>query len=143
MYESKVEANKSWVVPTSCTEVRSFYGLASLCYQFIKDLSSITLTKCKKKETFVSINATKRTLEAIKHKLCSIPLLTLPNLGLLFKVECDSSCVGIKVILAQSQRTLAFFSKKFSGPKFNYFIFYKEFYVIIWALTLPESLAQV
>jgi len=46
-------------------------------------------------------------------------MLDLPNFELLFKIECDSSSVGIGVVLIQAKLPLTYFSEKLSGPKLN------------------------
>jgi len=62
----------------------------------------------------------KRAFEMGKDRLCSTPILALPNFNLLFEIECDASGVGIGVVLTQAKRPLAFFSEKLNGSRLNY-----------------------
>jgi len=59
--EYKIEAIKSWLIPTTITNVQSFHGLASY-HRFIKDFSSIMgpLNKCMKKDSFEWTNTAQR-----------------------------------------------------------------------------------
>jgi hypothetical protein len=49
--EEKVKAIKEWPTPKSITKVRSFHGLASFYWQFVKNFSTLAapLTKIVKK----------------------------------------------------------------------------------------------
>ena len=101
--QSKAEAIKSWPTTTSIIEVRSFHGLTSFYRRFIKDFSSTMapLTECTKKGSFEWTKATQRAFETIKDRLCSTPILVVPNFYVLFEFECDANGIGIGLILTQ------------------------------------------
>lgn len=69
-----------------------------------------------------------------KQKICETPILTLLDLNKLFKVECDASEVGLRIVLIQSKRLLKHFSKKLNDTKRRYSTYDKEFYAIVRAL---------
>jgi hypothetical protein len=70
----------------------------------------------------------------LKDKLCSAPVLALPNFKKTFKIKCDASGMVISVVLMQYRRPILYFSEKLSGATLNYLTYDKELYALVRAL---------
>ncbi|GJR97048.1 putative reverse transcriptase domain-containing protein [Tanacetum coccineum] len=107
---AKIEAIKNWAAPTTPTEVRQFLGLAGYYRRFIKDFSLISkpLTKLtQKNKPYVWGDDEEEAFQTLKLKLCSAPILSLPEGSEDFVVYCDASLKGFGAVLMQREKIKA------------------------------------
>ncbi|GJX37997.1 putative reverse transcriptase domain-containing protein [Tanacetum coccineum] len=79
---AKIESVKDWASPKSATEIRQFLGLAGYYRRFIEGFSKIAkpMTKLtQKKVKFDWGDKAETAFQLIKYKLCSAPILALPE----------------------------------------------------------------
>nr|GFC86842.1 putative reverse transcriptase domain-containing protein [Tanacetum cinerariifolium] len=94
---AKIESVKDWESPKSPTEIHKFLGLAGYYRRFIESLSKIAKTMTKltqKKVKFEWGNKQEAAFQLLKQKLCSAPILALPEGSEDFIVYCDASNKG-------------------------------------------------
>ncbi|GJX72330.1 putative reverse transcriptase domain-containing protein [Tanacetum coccineum] len=79
---AKIESIKDWASPKSPTEIRQFLGLAGYYRRFIEGFSKIAkpMTKLtQKKVKFEWGDKQEAAFQLLKQKLCSAPILALPE----------------------------------------------------------------
>lgn len=131
---SKISAIQSWPTPTTITEVRCFHELASFYRHFVSQFSSLMspITDCIRDGQFTWTPDAARAFDIIKEKLCSAPVLALPDF--VFELHCDASKTGIGAMLSQRGRPIAFFSEKLAGARSRYSTYDVKFYAIVQAI---------
>ena len=87
-----------------------------------------------KGDKFKWTSETDEVLELLKKKVTKTPILILVDFNKVFEVECDTSNVGICVILSKGGKPIAFSSEKLNDTRRRYSTYDKEFYTIYRAL---------
>ncbi|GKA80474.1 retrovirus-related pol polyprotein from transposon TNT 1-94 [Tanacetum coccineum] len=98
-------------------------GLAGYYRRFIEGFSKIAkqMTKLtQKKVTFVWGDKQEAAFQLLKLKLCSAPILALPEGSEDFIVYCDASIKGLGVVLMQREKVVAYASRQLKIHERNY-----------------------
>jgi len=138
MDPEKVAAIVNWPSPKNLFEVRSFHGLASFYWKFIKNFNEICApmldTIKKANQPFRWTEAVERSFQLLKRKITERPIPRLPDFKNLFQVRCDANGTGNGAVLSQEDKPIAFFSENLNESQLKYSSYDKEFYAIIHAL---------
>nr|GEZ44774.1 putative reverse transcriptase domain-containing protein [Tanacetum cinerariifolium] len=105
--QSKAVLKNYWTASKTPTEVRQFLGLAGYYRRFIEGFSLIAkpLTKLtQKNKTFEWGEEEEEAFQLLKDKLCSAPILALPEGSKYFFVYCDALLKGYGVVLMQREK---------------------------------------
>ncbi|GKA69446.1 putative reverse transcriptase domain-containing protein [Tanacetum coccineum] len=95
---AKIEFIKDWTSPKTPTEIRQFLGLAGYYRRFIEGFLKIAkpMTKLtQKKVKFVWGDKQEAVFQLLKQKLCSAPILALPEGCEDFIAYCDACIKGL------------------------------------------------
>ncbi|GJT76449.1 putative reverse transcriptase domain-containing protein [Tanacetum coccineum] len=108
---AKIESIKDWTSPKSPTEIRQFLGLAGYYRRFIEGFSKIAkpMTKLtQKKVKFEWGDKQEAAFQLLKQKLCSAPILALPEGSEDFIAYCDASKKGLGAVLMQREKVISY-----------------------------------
>ncbi|GJV33613.1 putative reverse transcriptase domain-containing protein [Tanacetum coccineum] len=136
---AKIEAIKDWASPKSPTEIRQFLGLARYYRRFIEGFSKIAkpMTKLtQKKVKFVWGDKQEAAFQLLKQKLCSTPILALPEGSEDFIAYCDASNKGLGVVLMQREKVIAYALRQLKIHEKNYTTHDLELGAAVFALKI-------
>ncbi|GKD05334.1 putative reverse transcriptase domain-containing protein, partial [Tanacetum coccineum] len=111
------------VSPKTPTEIRQFLGLAGYYRRFIEGFSKIAkpMTKLtQKKVKFEWGDKQEAAFQLLKQKLCSAPILALPEGSEDFIIYCDASIKGLGAVLMQREKVISYASRQLKIHEKNY-----------------------
>ncbi|GKC25495.1 putative reverse transcriptase domain-containing protein [Tanacetum coccineum] len=136
---AKIESIKDWASPKSPTEIRQFLGLAGYYRRFIEGFSKIAkpMTKLtQKKVKFEWGDKQEAAFQLLKQKLCSAPILALPEGSEDFIAYCDASKKGLGAVLMQREKVISYASRQLKIHEKNYTTHDLELGAVVFALKI-------
>nr|GFB57281.1 putative reverse transcriptase domain-containing protein [Tanacetum cinerariifolium] len=136
---AKIESVKDWVSPKTPTEIRQFLGLVGYYQRFIEGFSKIakSMTKLTQKEIkFDWGEKEENAFQLIKQKLCSAPILALPEGSEDFVLYYYASHKGLGAVLTQREKMIAYASRQLKVHERNYTTHDLEFGSVVFALMI-------
>ncbi|GJS20537.1 putative reverse transcriptase domain-containing protein [Tanacetum coccineum] len=114
-------------------------GLAGYYRRFIEGFSKITKPMTKLTQKSVKFNWGEKeetAFHTLKQKLCSAPILALPEGSENFVVYCDASHKGLGAALMQKEKFIAYASRQIKIHKKNYTTHDLELGAVVFALKM-------
>ncbi|GJU37597.1 putative reverse transcriptase domain-containing protein [Tanacetum coccineum] len=136
---AKIESIKDWASPKTPTEIRQFLGLAGYYRRFIEGFSKIAKSMTKLTQKGIKFDwgeKEENAFQLIKQKLCSAPILALPEGNEDFVVYCDASHKGLGVVLMQREKVIAYASRQLKVHEKNYTTHDLELGSVVFALKI-------
>ncbi|GJU63350.1 putative reverse transcriptase domain-containing protein [Tanacetum coccineum] len=136
---AKIKSIKDWASPKSPTEIHQFLGLVGYYRRFIEGFSKIAkpMTKLtQKKVKFEWVDKQETVFQLIKKKLCSAPILALPEGSKDFIVYSDASKKGLGAVLMQREKVIAYASRQLKIHEKNYTTHDLELGAVMFALKI-------
>eukprot|EP00731_Ephydatia_muelleri_P014418 Em0008g138a len=134
--QSKIEAVKSFPVPLTKKDVRSFLGLTGYYQKFIANYASLVapLTDSTRNAAPTQVewdSECEKVFKELKIQLCSAPVLRTPDFGVPFILQTDASDCGLGAVLSQmdasgEEHPVAYYSRKLAPREKNYATIEKE-----------------
>ena len=84
-------------------------------------------------EKFQLTEEKQQEFEELKKRLCSAPVLALPDLQQSFEIETDASDYALGAVLMQHGHPIAYHSETFFDTIHRYLTYDKELYAIVQA----------
>nr|GEV24809.1 putative reverse transcriptase domain-containing protein [Tanacetum cinerariifolium] len=132
---TKIESIKYWAPPKTLTKICQFLGLAGYYRRFIEGFSKIAKSMTKLTQKGIKFDwgeKEENVFQLIKQKLCSAPILTLPE----DSVYCDASHKGLGAVLMQREKVIAYAYRQLKIHEKNYTTHDLELGPVVFALKI-------
>ncbi|GJT92331.1 putative reverse transcriptase domain-containing protein [Tanacetum coccineum] len=138
-------SSSPWGAPLQGSSVYSKIDLRSGYHQLRIREEDIPITafrtryghyEFQKNKPYVWGDDEKEAFQTLKLKLCSAPILSLPEGSKDFVVYCDASLKGFGAILMQREKVIAYASRQLRKNEENYTTHYLELVAVVFALPL-------
>ncbi|GKB22914.1 putative nucleotidyltransferase, ribonuclease H [Tanacetum coccineum] len=136
---AKIESIKDWASPKTPTEIRQFLGLAGYYRRFIEGFSKIAKSMTKLTQKGVKFDwgdKQEAAFQLLKQKLCSAPILALPEGSEDFIAYCDASKKGLGAVLMQRENVISYASRQLKIHEKNYTTHDLELGAVVFALKI-------
>ncbi|GJT11398.1 putative reverse transcriptase domain-containing protein [Tanacetum coccineum] len=136
---AKIESIKYWATPKTQMKIRQFLGLAGYYQRFIEGFSKIAKSMMKLTQKGIKFDwgeKEENAFQLIKQKLCSAPILALPEGSKDFVVYCDASHKGLGAVLMQREKVIAYASRQLKVHEKNYTTHDLELGSVVFALKI-------
>ncbi|GJS42156.1 putative reverse transcriptase domain-containing protein [Tanacetum coccineum] len=136
---AKIKSIKDWASPKTPTEIRNFLVLAGYYRRFIEGFSKIARPMTKLTQKSVKFDwgeKAKAAFQLLKQKLCSAPILALPEGSKNFVVYCDASHKGLGAVLMRKEKVIAYASRQLKVHEKNYTTHDLELGAVVFALEI-------
>lgn len=134
---AKIAALKQWPIPKGVDDIRKFLGLTGFYRRFVNEYASIArpLTDLLCDNTpFVWSNECETAFVTLRDKLCTEPILRLPDFSLPFVLTTDASDMAVGGVLSQKfpdgEFPIAFESKRMDKAHANRPVMEQELYAV-------------
>ncbi|GJU14254.1 ty3-gypsy retrotransposon protein [Tanacetum coccineum] len=133
---SKISAMLEWLIPKNLCELQDFLGLTGYYKKFVKGYSKIAgaLTEQLKKDNFNWNSEAIQAFRALQNAMTKVPVLALPDFKKEFMVETNASGHGIRAVLMQSGRPIAFYSQVLGPLARKKSVYERELMAIVFAI---------
>lgn len=123
----RVKCISEFPQPKTVKQVRRFMGMTGWYNRYISNYSAIAAPitdMLKIRDRFVWTKEAQEAFEELKNKLITAPVLTHPDFGERFYIQCDASMTGVGGVLFQikdgGEHPIAFMSRKLNSAQRNY-----------------------
>ncbi|GKC06735.1 putative reverse transcriptase domain-containing protein, partial [Tanacetum coccineum] len=136
---AKIKSIKDQASPKAPTDIRQLLSLAGYYQKFIEGFSGIAKSMTKLTQKGVKFDwgdKQEAAFQLLKQKLCSAPILALPEGNKDFVVYCDASHKGLGVVLMQREKVISYASRQLEIHEKNYTTHDLELGSVMFALKI-------